>query len=275
MEGRGDRGQAPSRDCGAQGLGTYCDPASLSRIPWIGERERNYLRRAPYRGWKTWSLSSPAEKLRLRDPWRTGPSRCPCRDGKGNTSFQTLVLQLHLCPCASGSLSTSQGVGLGIESGMGPLRNTSPSAHILPSPHSPWGFVRPRSPKEESPAGDCISSPRSPLSPGPRPALIGSKPLALFPWPRRPASTPQPPLPSPFGLRLQAPPAPPPANVALGPGPGPDSPTRPSRSPRSSEGETRRAPGLRPTSCEALDTWIILVGDWVGGRVGSKPGAES
>lgn len=191
----GKRGPWPSPvtgDCGAQGLGTSCDPASLSRIPWIGERERDYLRRAPYRGWKTWSLSSPAEKLRLRDPWRTGPSRCPCRDGKGNTSFQTLVLQLHLCPCASGSLSTSQGVGLGIESGMGPLRNTSPSAHILPSPHSPWGFVRPRSPKEESPAGDCISSPRtrSALAPGP-PSSVPSL------WPCFSGLRDPPPLPNP------------------------------------------------------------------------------
>lgn len=52
----------------------------------------------------------------------------------------------------------------------------------------------------------------------------------------------------------------PPANVALGPGPGPDSATRPSRSRGSSDGETRRAPGPRPTSCEALDTWISLAG---------------
>lgn len=104
------------------------------------------------------------------------------------------------------------------------------------------------------------------------------------PWPqacprRFPASGPvslasetrlrsQPPLPYPLCLRLQAPPAPPPANVALGPGPGPDSATRPSRSPRSSKGETRRAPGPGPTLCQGLDTWIILVGGWVGGRVG-------
>lgn len=105
---------------------------------------------------------------------------------------------------------------------------------------------------------------------GPGPALVGSQPLTLFPWPRRPASAPPPhipPLPSLLGLRLQAPPAPPPANVALGPGPGPDSATRPSRSLGSSEGETRRAPGPGPTRCKATDTWTILVGGWVEGRV--------
>lgn len=103
---RGKRG-ATLRHCGAQGLDASCDLASPSRVPRIEERERHYLRRASYRGWKTWSLASPAERLRLRDPWGTGPSRFPCREGK-NASLQTLMLRLHLCHCASGSLSTSQ-----------------------------------------------------------------------------------------------------------------------------------------------------------------------
>lgn len=141
-----------------------------------------------------------------------------------------------------------------------PQRNNSPRALLLPSPHSPRCFVRPGSPKEKSLAGDCTLSPRTPLSAGPRPALLGSQPLALFLWPRRPASAPQSPLPSPLCLRPQAPPAPPPANVALGPGPGPDSATRPSWSPRSSEGETRRAPGPGPTLCQGLDTWLSSLG---------------
>lgn len=116
----------------------------------LGSAKRDCLRRALHRGWKTWSLASPAGKLRLRDPRRTGPSRCPYRDGKGDASFQTLVLRLHLCPCASGSLSTSQGIGLSTESGMRSPRNISPSAYLLLSPHSPWGFVRSRSSKKET-----------------------------------------------------------------------------------------------------------------------------
>lgn len=51
----------------------------------------------------------------------------------------------------------------------GPLRNISPRVHLLPAPHSPLGFVRSRSPKEESRVRDCLSSPptRSALAPGP------------------------------------------------------------------------------------------------------------
>lgn len=158
---------------------------------------------------------------------------------------------------------------------MGSSRNISPRVHLLPAPHSARGFVRPRSPKEESGAGDCLYSLPTRVGAGPGPALVCSQPLALFPWPRRPASALPPPLPSPLGLRLQAPPAPPPANVALGPGPDSDSATRPSRSPGSSEGETRRAPGPGPTSCEALDTWIIFVGGWVEGRVGVSLGLRA
>lgn len=115
---------------------------------------------------------------------------------------------------------------------MGSPSNLGPSAYLLPSARLARGFVRLRSPKEDIRAGNCLLSPRTPLSAGLRPALVGSQPLALFPWPGRPASAPQPPLPSPLRLRLQAPPAPPPANVALGPGPGPDSATGPSSEPR-------------------------------------------
>lgn len=187
-------------------------------------------------------------------------------------SFRTLVSQLHLCPCASGESEHLSGGWLGQRVGEGaPRETTVPVPFSFLHPTRPRGFVRPGSPKQESLAGDCTFSP---LNAGPRPALFGSPPLALFLWPGRPASSPQPPLPSSLCLSLQAPPAPPPANVALGPGPGPDSATRPSRSPRSSEGETRRAPGPGPTLCQALNTWIILVGGWVGGRVGAEPGAE-
>lgn len=157
---------------------------------------------------------------------------------------------------------------------MGSSRNISPRVHLLPAPHSVRGFVRPRSPEEETSWRLPPSLPTR-VGAGPGPALVGSQPLTLFPWPRRPASAPRPPLPSLLGLCLQAPPAPPPANVALGPGPGPDSATRPSRSLGSSEGETRRAPGPGPTRSEAIDTWIILVGGWVEGRVGVSWGLRA
>lgn len=186
--------------------------------------------------------------------------------GRGVPDFGVTAAPLSLCKRESEDLSggwLGQRVGEG-----GPQRNNSPRALLLLSPYSPQGFVRPGSPKGKSQAGDCTLSPRTSLSTGPRPAPVGSQPLALFLWPRRPASAPQPPLPSPLCLRLQAPPAPPPANVALGPGPGPDSATRPSRSPRSSKGETRRAPGPGPTLCQGLDTWIILVGRE--GRLGAR-----
>lgn len=191
--------------------------------------------------------------------------------GRVVPDFGVTVAPLCLCKRESEHLS---GGWLGQSRGRGPPRNNSPRALLVSSPHSTRGFVRPGSPKEESLAGDWTFSPRTPLSAGRRPALFGSQPLALFLWPGRPASAPQPPLSSSLCLRLQAPPAPPPANVALGPGPGPDSAARPSRSPRSSEGETRRAPGPGPILCQALNTWIILVGGWVEGRVGAEPGAE-
>ena len=62
----------------------------------------------------------------------------------------------------------------------------------------PWGLgVKGRLTSDSAPPSppdidDCISSPRTPLCAGRRPALLGSKPLALFPWPRRPASVPNP-----------------------------------------------------------------------------------
>lgn len=40
LEGGGDRGRAPSVHCWAQRLGASFHQASLSRVPWIGERER-------------------------------------------------------------------------------------------------------------------------------------------------------------------------------------------------------------------------------------------
>lgn len=251
--GRRGPGRAPSL-CGGRRVWAPLPTGFLwVAAPGTGSAKGDDLRRAPYRGWEPWSLASSAGTVRLRDLRRTGPLR---RDA----SFRTWVSRLHLCPCAGGSLSASQLLGSSAESENGAPRNISRRVHLFPAPHSPLGFVRPRSPEAESRAGDRFSSPRTSLGCGPGPALVGPQPLALFPWLRRPASAPPPPLASPLGLRLQAPPAPPPANVALGPGPGPDSATRPSRSRRSSEGETRRAPGPRPTSCEALDTWISLAG---------------
>lgn len=114
---------------------------------------------------------------------------------------------------------------------MEPRRNIGPSPYLLPSPHSAQGFVRLDSQGEE-PSWRLHPSSPTPFSAGLGPALIGSQPLALFPWLARPASVPQPPLSSPLSLSLQAPSAPPPANVALGPGPGPDSATRPFSEPR-------------------------------------------
>lgn len=89
---------------------------------------------------------------------------------EGDVSFRTLVSRVHLSPCARGSLSSSQGVGSGTESGNGaPCETSVPESISFPHPTLPLGFVRSRSPKEESRVRDCLWSPptRSALAPGP------------------------------------------------------------------------------------------------------------
>lgn len=158
---------------------------------------------------------------------------------------------------------------------MGSPSNLGPSAYLLPSARSARGFVRLRSPKEDIRAGNCLLSPRTPLSAGLRPALVGG--LSL--WPCFPGLGDPPPLPNPRSHPLSVCACRPlqpllPLTWLWDPVPAQTLLPAPPWSPGSSEGETRRAPGPRPTSFEALDTWIVLVGGWVGRRVGAECGAK-
>lgn len=199
-------------------------------------------------------VESPASclsrgKLKLQDLWRSRPSRHPCRDSKGDKWFWTLVSGLPLRPCAGWSPSTPRGRGrLGQRvhewsHGEASVRVPTSTLHLTPP-----GALLGSSPTEESGPGDSILA-HLPATRGPRarPRLFPASGPVFLVWETRLC----PPTPNPIPTRsAPAGPSSPssPLTWLWDPVPVQTLLPAPPRSPGSSEGETRRAPGPRPTS---------------------------